>query len=316
MPSRQRPWGPGQEGTVVVIIALGLVALLGMAVLAVDLSYLYAVKSELQRSADAGSAAGARALFFPRLSAPPQCDAALAAARQVAQANLVDGEAPTVSDTRVGHWEWGATFTPGCASSPFTNGVSLTVSKANLLLTFGGVLGLGPVSLQATAIGVTDWVGAMHQGAGFVLALGKKYAKQGDVYIYLNPDPIDGGGWYAKGQTPNNNLIRGYLDNPDTIPAVGLGDWINLNNGAWGDVLSVLLSDWIGKTVFLPVVDTEKYNQSAPVEGFTALTITEVQQTGHKYIRGNALSLAEAPGSQSDPGGVDYGLLTSPRLVK
>lgn len=61
-----------QQGTVAVITAAGLLLLLGIAGLALDLGHLFVVKSELQRAADAGAMAGARALFFPANSSPPR----------------------------------------------------------------------------------------------------------------------------------------------------------------------------------------------------------------------------------------------------
>jgi uncharacterized membrane protein len=47
-----------QKGAVIVVTAFSLLAILGLAGLAVDLGYLYVVKCELQRAADAGAMAG------------------------------------------------------------------------------------------------------------------------------------------------------------------------------------------------------------------------------------------------------------------
>ena len=47
------------RGQVLVILALGILALLGVAALAIDVGFLYTVRNELQRSADAGALAGA-----------------------------------------------------------------------------------------------------------------------------------------------------------------------------------------------------------------------------------------------------------------
>jgi len=49
------------RGQVLVILALGIVVLLGMAALAIDVGFIYTVRNELQRSADAGALAGASA---------------------------------------------------------------------------------------------------------------------------------------------------------------------------------------------------------------------------------------------------------------
>jgi hypothetical protein len=49
----------GKRGQVLVLFALALVVLLGMAALGIDVGYMYTVRHELQRCADAGALAGA-----------------------------------------------------------------------------------------------------------------------------------------------------------------------------------------------------------------------------------------------------------------
>src|SRR3972149_7337901 len=51
----------GNRGQVLVIVALAFAVFLGFAALAVDVAYLYTVRNELQRCADAGALAGASA---------------------------------------------------------------------------------------------------------------------------------------------------------------------------------------------------------------------------------------------------------------
>jgi Flp pilus assembly protein TadG len=298
-----------QKGAVIVVTAFSLLAILGFAGLAVDLGYLYVVKCELQRAADAGAMAGARAVYpFPLDSATfplnPLCAAALVQGRAIAQANLTDGASPTVGTIQTGAWDWNTgQFTPGCAANPFTNTVALTTRRDNLPLFLMGLLGFGPINLSASSIAVMDFVGKFEQGGAFVMFLGKKYAQTGQVTITLNPDPVDAGGWYTKApQVPSNSTIKGYLDNPASIPAIKQGDPVNINNGNWSGVLATLKSSYIGKTVWLPVVDTVKYNQSGPVEGFTAFTITDVKTTGHQYVRGNAEILRDTPETCRNPG--------------
>jgi hypothetical protein len=106
--------------------------------------------------------------------------------------------------------------------------VTVTTQKDDIPMFFMQVFGAQPASLTASSIAVMDWAGALHQGAGFVLALKADCAKTGDLKIYLNPDQDDRG-WYAKDpEKTNANMIKGYLDNPGTIPAIQKGDLINL----------------------------------------------------------------------------------------
>jgi len=313
-----------QKGSVAIIAAAGILLMLGLVGLAVDLGHLYVVKSELHRAADAGAMAGVRSLFpYPVSSATlpltPNCGAALSQGRAICQANLVEREAAVVANLQTGSWDWSVNcFTSGCLTDPFTNAVTITVRRDQIPLTVMGVFGFGPVSLQATATAVMDWVGKMEPGQGFVLMIGKKYVQAGDMDIFLNPAPIDGGGWYAKTpQSADNSTIKGFLDDPSTVPGLKQGDMVNLNNGDWGDVLQIIKSSWIGKTVWLPVVDTAQFNQSAPVIGFTSATIREVgTQGGEKYIKVTANPMQEVPESKGGPGGAPYGLLGAPRLVQ
>lgn len=313
-----------QKGSVTVIAAAGILMILGMVGLAVDLGHLYVVKSELRRAADAGAMAGVRSLFpYPLSSASlpltPNCTAARSQGQTICQANLVEGEASTIAYLQCGSWNWAAnSFSQGCSTDPFTNAVTITVRKDDVPLTVMGALGFGPISLQATATAVMDWVGKVDPGMAFVMALGKKYVQTGEVYIYLNPAPIDGGGWFTKApQSPDNSKIKGYLDDPSTVPGLKQGDIVNLNNGDWGDVLHILQTTYIGKTVWVPVVDTEKFNQSGPVIGFTSLTIIDVGTSGgNKYIKATANPIQEVPEPKTGPGGANFGLLAAPRVVQ
>lgn len=313
-----------QKGSVAIIAAAGVLLILGVVGLAVDLGHLYVVKSELRRAADAGAMAGVRSLFpYPVSSATlpltPNCGAALSQGRAICQANLVEREAAVVASLQTGFWDWSANcFKSGCLTDPFTNAVTITVRRDQIPLTVMGVFGFGPVSLQATATAVMDWVGKVEPGNAFVLMIGKKHVQTGDMYVYLNPAPIDGGGWYAKApQGADNSTIKSYLNDPSTAPGLKQGDIVNMNNGDWGDVLQIIKNSWIGKTVWVPVVDTEKFNQSGPVMGFTSATIREVgTRGGEKYIKLTANPLQEVPESKAGPGGAPYGLLGAPRVVQ
>src|SRR5271167_1101086 len=51
-----------QRGQTIILVAISLVSLLGMAVLAIDVVTLYVASSEIQRAADAAALAGAKAI--------------------------------------------------------------------------------------------------------------------------------------------------------------------------------------------------------------------------------------------------------------
>jgi Flp pilus assembly protein TadG len=90
----------GTEGSVAVIIALGIVALLGAASLAIDMGHLYTVRNELQNSADAAALAAASNLIKDNGTgtAVRDPDAAKQAALLVAQRQSQLSGLPNVSD--------------------------------------------------------------------------------------------------------------------------------------------------------------------------------------------------------------------------
>lgn len=314
-----------QSGAVIIVTGVSLMLIMGMAGLALDLGHMYVIRTELQRAADAGAMAGARALFIPKLGDVPQCAAAETKAWEISQANYADGASPEISTPSgyglpYGNWNWSTkTFSPGCFSGvgTYTNAVTLRASRSNISLIFMGVFGHGPRTISADALAVMDGVGELLQGASFVLALSLKRVKQGPTTIYLSPYYGENGGWYAKApDKPSAGLLRGYLDNPQNIPAIKIDEVINLSNGEMTSALKKV-ANYVGKTVWMPVVDVNNFNQSAKVLGFTVFRITEVVSTGSpKYIEGVALkTLVEAPGNLTGPGGPDYGLFTAPRLA-
>lgn len=91
-----------ERGISLIMVALSLTVILGMAALAIDLGGLYIEKSEAQRAADAGALAGAQwfansgcALDASCLSAGTEATAT-ALATQMAQQNLIFGQTPTI----------------------------------------------------------------------------------------------------------------------------------------------------------------------------------------------------------------------------
>ncbi len=74
-----------ERGSILALVAVSLVALLGMAALAIDLGIMYTARSEAQRSADSGAHAGAGVFLL----APGNWGGAREQARQFAEGNTV-----------------------------------------------------------------------------------------------------------------------------------------------------------------------------------------------------------------------------------
>ncbi len=106
-----------QRGAVLILVALLLVVLFGMAALAIDVGYIYAARNELQNIADASALGAARRLgsIYGSMSYADQqnfvCDKSVlyAVAREVAMKNQAAGKAIDLlpADVFVGRWsEW------------------------------------------------------------------------------------------------------------------------------------------------------------------------------------------------------------------
>lgn len=106
-----------QNGATVILVALAMIVLLGMAALAIDVGYLYVVRGELQNAADAGALAGTQVLYN---SNGTQVNTG---ANQVAldYVHAHHSERADVDVLRVerGHWSFATrTFTPNASLTP------------------------------------------------------------------------------------------------------------------------------------------------------------------------------------------------------
>lgn len=143
------------------LVAICMVAILGMALLSIDAVRLYLVREEAQRAADAAALAGVRILSLSGMTGDPNnagtgswtpaCNAATAVATAVAQQNAIAGQfLPTAQIT--------VTFPndAGCASDPgsifgVNPEITVKVSRQNLPSFFGGYWGTRQNMVTASA---------------------------------------------------------------------------------------------------------------------------------------------------------------------
>jgi len=144
-----------ERGVAIVLVAFSLLALLGMAALAIDIATLYLAHGEAQRAADAAALAGARmfaASGYTSASsslAPsdicqssPGPGAAAAANRQaeaVAAQNLIAGQPATVQSIT-------------CIVTPANPQITVTLQRTGLPSFFGRIWGFTTHSVSATAV--------------------------------------------------------------------------------------------------------------------------------------------------------------------
>jgi len=174
--------------------------------------------------------------------------------------------------------------------------------------------------MNAAAIAVMDFATAVGKGT-IPVAVNKDYALTPGtiVYIGFNPDQEDNGGWFAKDPDgANAKTFKDYIDNA-SCPPLNIGDTIDLENGDVTTALDHLSTafdaldhNWI---VFLPVVDTPKFNHEDKIESFVPIQILEIKKDGDpKYVKGKVLTVAEV--ASALPGGGKMGVLAPPKLVQ
>jgi Flp pilus assembly protein TadG len=333
----QKKLRPDQSGAVVVVTAVGLVMILGVAAVAVDLGHLYMVKSEMQRAADAGALAGAKALY-PYSGTPPgpNWSNGNTVATQIVQTNKADGVNLTSATVQAGYWS--LTWTPETAppnlqsqgiipTSQDVPAVRVTITKSSDLnppavnLIFAPIFGFRDTSLTARAVGMIGVPSSIPSGMGFPVATPKALV---DQYWNLDPpvsfrigsdyhNPV-GGQWTSFTVDENNvPYIRGLMANGSPT-ALSIGDSIWIQPGTKTALYSNAAA-LIGQIVILPVVTTDFETHAwTPILAFVAFYVEDSVGGSGKYLQGYFVKNYVIPGST--PGGPPTGLFTPPMLVQ
>ncbi|HSR67199.1 MAG TPA: Tad domain-containing protein [Acidobacteriota bacterium] len=133
--NKNAPKQPGQEGYVVVVVALVLVALIGFVALAVDAGVFYSTRTTAQRIADASAVAGAFTFVInPADEQPAQAEAV---ARNLALDQDIRGIA--IQDAEI-----------GVSVNTATRQVTVTIDRTETSI-FGSVLGIMDADIGVTA---------------------------------------------------------------------------------------------------------------------------------------------------------------------
>jgi Flp pilus assembly protein TadG len=201
----------GERGVTMVLVAAAMVAIIGMAVLSIDVVTLYLAKEEAQRSADAAALAAARLLSVSGITGDPTnstsnwgavCGASGAAtlvAQAVAAQNIVGNQAaPTVAVT----YSAGSDGTVGAGTSDCTSlsasafgvnpMVTVKVSQAGLPNFFSRFWSRSGNSVSATAtaeaFNPSDSGNSGNQVSGTITPVQPRCVKP---WVVPNLDPMD-----------------------------------------------------------------------------------------------------------------------------
>ena len=123
-------------------VMIAVVALMGIASLAIDYGRAQVVKTELQRAVDSAARYGAAGL-------PNGADTAVANARTAAGDNTVDDGSPVNASVVSGHWIQGTqTFVPNAQPN---NAIQVSATRSVPLM-FGRIIGRESITVSASAV--------------------------------------------------------------------------------------------------------------------------------------------------------------------
>jgi Flp pilus assembly protein TadG len=344
-----RLWRQDRAG-VATIIAVMLSALLAMIAAGVDLGLLYTTKAELQNAADAAALAGAATLITWDASnhVSAQSDTALATAQQVALANQAGGVSLELleQDVTMGLWAASAAqFDPehiGPSSNPDYLSACRVVLRRDSLANgpvgtlFAGVVGLTQVPITATATAHLGYAGDVPAGTVDLPIAIKDTALQGGSgpncgeSIEFHAEGNENAEWTTFFTSPANDPhVMDYLNGTLPMPALNLGDQVNVTNGVLSNNVFNTLADlfqsrgtdtngdgvadeWV---VMVPVISGGGGASTATIAGFAHLKITQVRPAPDKDLIATLECGMVAPGSST--GGGNYGTrAATPKLVK
>lgn len=247
-----------RQGNILILMALMLVALLGIIAFAVDIGVIATAKGQLQRTADAAALAGASAIYVPQTTTTdevyalaPKLTEARYSAQTFAASNNVMARSPFIDlnasnqpdgDIILGrldrYWDQSEPLDP---YSDMPNSVQVTVRLADdtengsLALYFARALGVTSTELQATAT-ATVWYPALLPFATSESnwqSLGSGGA--GDHFAH-DPDSISFGVDNTADGVPEIVMFPGDWDGQDMPP----GNFGIIQIGPEGDVLTNL----------------------------------------------------------------------------
>jgi Flp pilus assembly protein TadG len=139
---------PAERGQTIVLVAVALVSLLGMAALAIDVTTMYVARGEMQRAADAAALAGAKAFVDSGVTSDPTNVTRQALAQTMAT--------QVINDILAQNNVSGAPPLLVAATPDFTRPgnpqVSVTLQRTNLPTFFARIWGTRLVTVTASAV--------------------------------------------------------------------------------------------------------------------------------------------------------------------
>ena len=148
-----------ERGITIILVAFSLLALLGMAALAIDVSTLYVAHGEAQRAANAAALAGARMFAFSGYTSVSTPSPSTPAAADVCQTSAAPGadaaanrQAEAVAAQNLVAGQPAAVQSIACNTTAANPQITVTIQRTGLPTFFGRIWGGAANSVTATAV--------------------------------------------------------------------------------------------------------------------------------------------------------------------
>jgi Flp pilus assembly protein TadG len=336
-----------QSGVSALLAAIVIVVVIGFAALALDIGHLVDVKAELQKAAEAGALAGARALALPMGVTDYNWNNAKNAAVSTVQQNFVDNLSLadfTAANVEVGFWDLSWTsrtapahllgYTNPGAFVPANNqvaAVKVTIAKtrggsgssAPVVASFAPIWGINSMEAQASAVAMITPPTTVPYSSAFPFALPWTWVNQHwkddppiSFGVAANQHVDSGGQWTPfKDQINSADYIKGLILGTNTSDSISVGDTIYIQNGEEAAIYNTAQSQ-VGQTRYVPVVpDGFQNGDMTTVLAYVPFQITQVIGSGNNPTVIGHFRPGWVDPSARGGGGKYFGDPLPPRLV-
>ena len=280
------------RGVIAPFFAIFLTAFIAFLGAAVDLGMIYSARGQLQTAADAAAMGAARDLLIQSGGGvEANYDGAETTAINLVEANKFLGQNLTWGGSdayEAGFWDLSAdAFTAtGYTDDPAGLNAVRIVLERTIETYFVKLVGVDNIDLSATATGFLGCAGDGTKPELPIVVDVDALVNPGDT-LYFNSENDENVQWTSFFTWPcNKNTIGSYMDDPDSIPNLDIGDEIYMNNGIIVPLLRDL-SDLFDENqsggewrVILPVGDWSPPQNRGNIVGFVQFAITEIDDHG------------------------------------
>ena len=312
-----------EKGMVAVMTAVFLTGFIGTMGASVDLGIVYSARAQLQAAAAAAALAAAAELVTD-LNDDGYADANYSGAETqahlyVANNKLLENQLEwTADDTfEAGLWDFDIKdFSRlGDSGDPDDLNAARVTMRRTVKTYFARIVGVDTVDIEVTTTGFLGYAGNGGKGD---LPIAVNMASLGGPgqELDLNPENAENVQWTSYDISPTNTpVLVDFAQNPDSIPAMNIGETMYLNNGVETPVLNAISAAFDANQeggewhVMIPVVEWSTPSTQGVLRGFVNYVITEVVTTGgDKGIKGHWTNGGDLIMEGAASGGGEWGV--------